>query len=347
MNYHSALSKNPSACSNVIVKCSFNLMENTMHKTPARLLATALLIALSLALAPAISAEAPRQSAACEGVNLAPERGQRDESFDFDGATRSYRLYVPSTLDPEAPAPLVLSLHGFTSNPGQQQFFSKWDEIAETENFIVVYPQGTGAPLRWNAGIRLFNRADQTDDVGFIRALIARLSGEFCIDPARVFVNGLSNGAGMSHRLACDLSDVIAAAGGVAGAYPGANDACETGRPVPIIAFHGTEDPIVPYDGNLALPGIEGWAAAWAARNGCNGSTEAIPAVGDVRGLRYLNCQDDAEVVLYTVEGGGHTWPGGGVIPEFLVGKTNQDVSASALMWEFFKAHPLAAAAAG
>lgn len=306
---------------------------------------SALFAALALTFAGLASAGTPRQAAACEDVNLAPERGQRDESLAFDGGTRYYRLYVPTNLDPAQPAPLVLSLHGFTSNPGQQQFFSKWDEIAEVENFIVVYPQGSGLPLRWNARIRLLNRGDQTDDVGFIRELIAHLSDEFCIDPARIYANGLSNGAGMSHRLACDLSDIIAAAGGVAGAYPGANDECQPARPVPFIAFHGTEDPIVPYDGSAGLPAVETWAADWAARNGCDGTTEAIAAVGAVRGLRYLNCPDSAEVVLYTVEGGGHTWPGGGEIPPFLVGRTNQDVSASAIMWDFFKAHPLTTSA--
>jgi polyhydroxybutyrate depolymerase len=168
--------------------------------------------------------------------------------------------------------------------------------------------------------------------------MLAHLSERLCIDPARVYANGLSNGGGMTNRLACEASDMIAAIGGVAGAYSPVT--CNISRPVPVIAFHGDKDSIVEYEGNAALgfPAYQDWGKAWAERNGCDLTPTLIPQVDDVRGVRYAGCQAGADVVVYTVEGGGHVWPGG---PELrFLGKTSK-VDATPLMWDFFKLHPM------
>jgi polyhydroxybutyrate depolymerase len=151
----------------------------------------------------------------------------------------------------------------------------------------------------------------------------------------------------MSYVLACKLSDRIAAIGGVAGAYSYPPDMCQPDRPMPVIAFHGTADPIVPYEGGLAgrdgitFPAIADWIKSWVERNGCNPDPDEIPANGDASGIRFSECEDGSEVVFYSIAEGGHTWPGGNPMPEWLTGPTSQDIEASQVMWEFFKQHPL------
>lgn len=267
--------------------------------------------------------------------------GMTEQTITSGGLKRSYQLYVPTIYQPTQATPLVFSLHGFASYPAQQQSYARWEVVAEQDPMIVVYPAGTGFPLRWNSGNSPFVRssARAADDVQFFRDLITELSSTLCIDPARIYVNGLSNGAGMSNRLACELSDVVAAMGGVAGAYSPVD--CAPTRPVPIIAFHGTADRIVNYagDANLSLPSANDWVAGWATRNGCNPTPTKLPAKGDASGIQYNECKADAAVIFYTVAKGGHTWPGG---PEVrILGKTSKDIDATATMWAFFKQHSL------
>jgi polyhydroxybutyrate depolymerase len=217
--------------------------------------------------------------------------------------------------------------------------------VADEHGFLVVYPEGTGFPKRWNtSGVA---GEDAADDVIFLSALIDALSQQFNVDPQRIYVNGLSNGGGMSNTLACLQPERIAAIGGVAGAYTEPTAGCNPPRPVPVIAFHGTDDRIVPYAGgaaggpqNFVFPAVPDWAAAWSARNGCDATPESLPAQGEVSGVRYTNCTDGADVVFYTVDGGGHNWPGGGSLPEAIVGHITEDIDASAAMWEFFEQHP-------
>lgn len=279
-------------------------------------------------------------STSCRTATTSVNVGLSNEKLTFGGLQRRYLLYVPATYDPSQATPLVFSLHGFVSNPEQQQQFSAWETVADKEPLIIVYPQGTGFPTRWNAGDSSYIGESTVDDVGFLRQIVATVSASLCIDPSRIYTSGLSNGGGMSNRLACQASDMIAAMGGVAGAYSPID--CAVTRPVSIIAFHGTSDPIVNYHGDTSqnLPDIQTWAAAWAKRDQCAAQPEPIAATGDASGIRYTGCAGNAEVVLYTIEGGGHTWPGSSFKLDFL-GKTSSDINATAVMWEFFKQHPM------
>lgn len=260
---------------------------------------------------------------------------------------REYRLYVPSTYDPAQPTTLVLSFHGFASSPPQQEAYSAWNPISEEHGFVVVYPQGSGVPARWNTGPLFEAGFASTDDVAFVRDLIAHLTETLCIDTTHIHASGFSNGAGMANRLACEAADLIAAIGGVGGAYPAIE--CTPARPVPVITFHGTDDPIVPIDGGDVgigggmLPAIADWTADWAARNDCDLDPANLPAIGAVTGIRYNECAGAVEVIYYTIAGGGHTWPGGNGQLNFLLGPTNRDIVASELIWEFFQRHPLVA----
>ena len=261
------------------------------------------------------------------------------------GLAREYLLYVPASYDRAKPTPLVISMHGGAMWPAAQKEIDRWDRVADEHGFIVVYPSGVSGrgPRAWRAG----REPGLTRDVQFISELIDTLRASYNIDPTRVYANGLSNGGGMSFALSCRLSDRIAAVGVVATAIFLPWSACTDERPVPMIAFHGTDDRQAPYNGGTswvasgAFPNIPGWTATWARRNGCAASPVESSVAADVTRIEYPNCAENAAVVLYRVEGGGHTWPGGKPIPEWFVGITIESIDASSLMWAFFREHPL------
>jgi polyhydroxybutyrate depolymerase len=265
---------------------------------------------------------------------------------------RCYHLYIPPGYDPAQPAPVVVSLHGYVLNPDIQALLSGWHELADREGFVVAYAQGTSYPRRWNAGATW---GAEVDDVHFFRDLVDDLSTLAAVDRSRVYVNGFSNGGGMSVRIGCDAADAVAAIGSVAGAVIDMA-ACNPSRPVPAMAFHGTADWVVPYDGGemSVLPlklgadltrapshfvGAEQWVATLAGLNGCNPTVEALPPQGDVRGSRFTGCDQGADVILYTVEVGGHQWPGGTTIPG--AGRNTMHVDATEEMWRFFEGYRL------
>ena len=259
--------------------------------------------------------------------------------------TRRYLLYVPESYDPTTHTPLVISIHGYAEWPAHQMQISRWNALADQHGFIVVYPMGSDFPLRWRAYGPAGSENDPMLEVTFISALIDQRSAEYNIDPRRIYANGLSNGGGMSFTLACMLSDRIAAIGGVSGAYLLPWEACNPERAVPAVIFHGTGDEIVPYLGgpshafNIPFPNIPEWVDALAQHNGCMGEKGELPENGDVSGIQYTDCA--ADVIFYTIAGGGHGWPGGEPIPEWIVGYTSMDIDATQVMWEFFMQHPL------
>ena len=284
--------------------------------------------------------------AALLGAGVWNLTSQADGYIISGGERRSYLLHVPASYDPATPVPLVISIHGYAEWPAHQMQTSRWNNLADQRGFIVVYPAGAGFPRRWRAGGG--SSADAMQDVTFIADLIDDLAARYNIDRRRIYVNGLSNGGGMSYLLACQLADRIAAAGGVSGAYLFPLSACRPSRSVPFIAFHGTADKIVPYVGgpsesfDLPFPNVPDWIAAYAEHNGCDATPAPLPGRGEVTGIRYTGCRAGADVVFYTIEGGGHAWPGGVPLPRFIVGQTSQDIDATAMMWEFFSRHTLA-----
>jgi polyhydroxybutyrate depolymerase len=266
-------------------------------------------------------------------------------SFVSSGEKREYLLYVPKSYDRSRPTPLIISMHGAGLWGAAQKETSQWNDLADKERFIVVYPSGVGGKgvrtWRVEAGPGLMK------DVAFISALIDTLKKSYNIDSSRIYANGLSNGGGMSFVLSCTLSDRIAAVGLVAAAQTLPWRWCQDNRAVPMIAFHGTADPEIPYNGGSTwiaprpFPSTPRWAANWARRNRCAATPLDSAVATDVTRRTYTNCADDADVVLYTVKGGGHTWPGGGPLPEWFVGSTTRTIDATSLMWAFFSNHPL------
>lgn len=261
------------------------------------------------------------------------------------GEKRTYLLYVPEKYDPATPAPLVISIHGFAEWPAHQRDISHWNTLADQHGLIVVYPSGTNFPLRWQITPGSSSDPHAMVDAIFISDLIDKLSTEYTIDAARIYANGLSNGGGMSYLLSCSLSERIAAFGSVSGAYLLPWEACNPTRQVPAIIFHGTADSIVPYQGgpsqafNIPFPSIPEWIDILATKNGCDKNPQEVVAGDDIRSFQFTGC--DAEVVFYSINGGGHSWPGGVPMPEAIVGYTTQEIDATQLMWDFFQRHPL------
>jgi len=274
------------------------------------------------------------------------------------GQKRCYLLYVPSSYRADHPAPVVFSLHGFMSDPYDQRHYARWESVAETGGFLVVYPQGSSYPLRWNVGPGA--RIDEVDDVRFLSDMIDELSSLAAVDPQQIFVTGFSNGGEKTSQIGCALAGRIAAIGVVSGVGPDYPGGCQPVRPMPVIAFFGTrewtgqaplwgmpiwlQDLVFNVSAEAFLPGPatpEAWAEAWALRNGCQVEPVRTTVSAHVTGDHYTGCADEAEVVLYTIQGGGHAWPGGPSVPVPGLGESTTEIDASRMMWEFFRAHPL------
>lgn len=259
--------------------------------------------------------------------------GDYVEELQVSGQARRYRLHVPLGYDPARATALVVNLHGLNSNAAQQEHVSQMSVKADQVGFIVVYPEGLGDPQSWRVG----PRAEGAADLQFMRDLVGRLQERLNVDPRRIYATGISNGAQMTHRLGCEMADVFAAIAPVSGGYPPL-DTCRPSRPVPVVAFHGTEDSILPYEGKgrILIP-IREWAADWAERNGCDPAPAVTFQQGEVTGETWGDCQEGAVVVLYTIEGRGHSWPGSDMPADI----TTQDIDATGVIWDFFAAHPM------
>ena len=244
------------------------------------------------------------------------------------GDDRAYRLHVPSRYRSDRFTPLVFDFHGYGRSAAEEEAYSQLVPIADRETFILVTPEGSGYPPAWDiVGVYAENGID---DVTFVAELLDTLATKVCVDTARVYATGLSNGAEMAAQVACTLPSRFAAAAPVAGVvYQGC-----AGGAVAVVSFHGTDDFNVPFE--FTPPAM----ADWAAHNGCDLSAGiAVIQLSDhVTRESFAGC-GAAPVVLYVVDGGGHTWPGaeddaGGV------GPTTHEINASELIWEFFRAHP-------
>lgn len=264
--------------------------------------------------------------------------GHFNESVASGGLTRTYIVHVPAGYDGATRAPVVLLFHGFALGADFMELYTGIADAADAGGFIAVIPNGQGSPSFWNTGM-----PGAADDVAFVRDLLAKLDGELCVDPARVYAAGFSNGGGMAQLLSCDMPDRIAAVAVVASTHL-------TCTPhTPVVAFHGDSDPVQRFDGGVGIdvgepPGVTGTPAPvrtrladWAAALGCDATPTASHPGPDVDLSTFSRCSGGgADVLLYVIVGGGHTWPGGTAS----LGATTRTISATSLMWEFFAAHP-------
>jgi len=265
----------------------------------------------------------------------------------IDGRTRVVRVHTPP--HPHATRmPLVLNLHGSGSTAIGQEAFSGMDATADADGFVVAYPQAAipdGRGDDWNVpGALLVGGrkvpAGATNDVRFVTSLVSYLERSYCIDAARVYATGFSGGARLASQLVCNTSAVFAAIAPVSGLrYP---TPCATPMAVPVLSFHGTADPVDPYNGHgqpYWTYSVADAARAWARHDGC-GPGRAV-AHG---GLAYGSCRAGAQVVLYTIPGEGHEWPGGPRMARRLVaalGPQSNLIDADTTMWAFFSHYSL------
>ena len=321
-----------------------------MKKTDQLLIVLAALLLASLACAR--TSNAPTSTAPAPTPTSAPSlpAGEISRTLTHDGRERSYILYVPASVDWSKPVPLVFVFHGGTGNAKNAIRMSGFNPVADKNGFIVVYPNGTGRLnddklLTWNGGTCCgYAQEENVDDVGFVRVIVADLQSLAQIDPKRIYATGLSNGAMLSQRLACEASDLFAAVAPVAGTlnFP----ACSPAQPVSVIEFHGTADEHVPYEGgygpeslvNVNFASVRDSVGFWTQFDRC-GPQPQTNSFDDIQHEVWMGCTGSTSVELYTILGGGHAWPGGaGGWPGS--DQPTQSISASQLIWEFFAAHP-------
>ena len=269
--------------------------------------------------------------------------------------------HLPPSYAGRQPLPLIIDLHGYSETAAIHTAISGLGAYGDAHHFITLTPQTNGPVPHWSTAL---NGAD----VAFIGGLLDTAEKTLCVDQARIFVTGYSNGAFMTSAIACKYADRVAAVAPVAGIQKIAG--CTFSRPVPVVAFHGTKDRFVPYDGSvgpsaLKLPAADGSGktlgqlgsaalkpgpsipqatAAWAQRNGCGPTPTSRSVTSDVTLISYP-CPAGADVELYRVTNGGHAWPGSAVDKsiESIVGHVTLTISADDIMWAFFQKHPLAA----
>lgn len=277
------------------------------------------------------------------GADCRPARDTADpngpQTFVFDGTERSFLLATPTDYDGRTAMPLVLNFHGFASNKELQEANTTMAAVGTERGFIVVTPDGLGSPMQWN----VFSVPAQADDFAFVHALVADLKAQLCIDDERVYAAGHSNGSAFSAFLVCDAPYEFAAVAMVSVTTP---SNCPDGVAPATLAIPGTADPQVPYDGgtivglSIALPAAVAVIEGYANRYGCGELTEETIADG-VTAIRYSGCDGGAEVVLDSVEGGTHSWPGGvAAINDPTNSVAGREFSATDEILDFFERNP-------
>lgn len=261
------------------------------------------------------------------------------QTLKWQNKTRRFIVYLPQDYSPQEELPLVINMHAFTGTGAGQFNYTKYHKLADTARCIVVYPYGIGG--RWNTG-PVFGIGSNVDDVGFIGRLIDYMSIVYSIDARRVYATGYSAGGFMSHKLACELTNRIAAIAPVAASmHPETYQTCDPDRPVPTLMFNSISDPVTRYNGFEGVQPVEDVVALWSDLNDCDiiPVEEELPNIVQNDGSRvnkitYQNC-DESELVFMKFFNAGHTWPGAN--PTFILGNTNQDVNATNESWAFFK----------
>lgn len=300
---------------------------------------------------------ATRSPGCTSGTDSATPRGSQAQiDLAGHGFDRWYSLFVPFSYDGER-TPLVIDLHGYLSGAAGQAAMSNFARLAEDERFVWVTPQGNGTMPYWNA----VPHPNLPDDIAFIEHVIDDVERQLCIDRARVYVSGFSNGAFLASLVACRLSHRVAAVAVVAGLQMPRG--CEPSRPLPILAIHGTDDRYVSFGGGpnpaldelpwndessaafhgLPFADVTTTAAKWAALQGCEPDPSTTTIGPSVDLIEYSGCSADSVIQLYVINGGGHTWPASAfsVASESVLGPTTHEIDASRLIWEFFEDHPL------
>ena len=316
---------------------------------------------------PGTVSDAPaRPSAGCSAA-VSRTAGATSQTITVGTTQRTYRRYLPQGGGNE-PRPVVINLHGLTSNIDQQVAVTGFESLAEREKFVVLTPQALGKPTQWSAAMTPDN-----PDVAFIGSMLDEVAAATCVDTARVYSTGISDGGIMSSILACRMGDRIAAVGLVSGiAHPAG---CSPGRAMPVIVFWGKEDVVLPYCGGVGpaveallkgtpvdpsaepecppsnrfgFPPVEDAVSTWVSEDGCDPAPRTVEAGADVEERIFGGCRDGAMVRFYVVSDGGHSWPGSEAMAALsrspagrIIGHTTNEIDATELIWAFFRTYAL------
>jgi polyhydroxybutyrate depolymerase len=258
--------------------------------------------------------------------------GRVAASIESSGGLRQYLVLVPPGYSPDEPTPLAFMFHGAGSNKEQQLEYSEFGPVAMAGGALLVLPDAHQSEKRWSP---IGPDGSGVDDLRFFDDLLGRIRADFCVDPDRVLVAGMSSGGFMAAAIGCQRSSRVSAVGAVTASL-WVRQLCRDAQPVAYVNFHGTNDTVVPFAGGpspfgLTTGPVEETAQGWATQNGCDGSPVDRPVGTEVVHRTWSGC--DAATSLYIVQGGGHTWPGAEESP---IGHTTQDVDASAIIWETF-----------
>jgi polyhydroxybutyrate depolymerase len=285
---------------------------------------------------------------------VAGSDGNLKGSLTVDGHERTYEFHVPATYKTEQSVPLVLILHGRLGDGRGTASLTHFDKVSDAHGFLAVYPDGLHRS--WADGRKVTDSDKEgIDDVKFLSELIHKLSSAQRIDDSRIYVAGISNGGFMTQRVACELSDQIAAVGVVAATMSEQIAAsCHPTKPVSVLMMQGSLDTFVPIQGGAMgrngsrgqILSLRATAEKWVNLDGCNSTPERSTLPDNARDgttvqrESFSGCKERTEVVAYTVEGGGHTWPGGKqYLPAAIIGKTTRNLDGSETLWEFFARH--------
>ncbi len=286
-----------------------------------------------------------------------PSEGTVADSLRVEGARRTFLVHVPMASNLGVKRPLLIVLHPFTGTGRSMEQLTGFSSVADSEGFIVAYPDGRQRVWNANPASPSSLLGAPADDVAFVSALIDYLIEKHNADPDRVYVAGASSGGLMTHRVACELTDKLAAAAAVMITLPtGWQDREDPAKPLPFLMIQGVADPFFPWEGGTVNEGpfrkhtyqsAADTVAFWVAQNNANPSPVEtnLPDTSSDDGTtvferHYAAQPEGAEVILYGINGGGHTWPGSTDDSlKFLVGTTSQDINASKVIWDFLKTH--------
>ena len=270
-----------------------------------------------------------------------------NDSIIHDNLYRSYKIYIPAIYNASQATPLVFNFHGLTGNSDIAMWHADFRSIADTANFIIVHPQGllnAAGETHWNVG----QIGTSINDIDFVSSLLDSLSLEYNIDLDRVYSTGMSNGAYMSYRLACELSDKIAAIAPVAGSYISYMlNGCNPTHPTPVLHIHGIADSSSIYYGKPGIESIPSIISYWVNYNQCDTQNVFTQIINinltdssTVEHYTWKNGINGVEVEHFKIIDGGHTWPGSN-FPNSNGGVTNYDINASLEIWKFFSKYDL------
>lgn len=298
----------------------------------------------------------PIPSSGCGSSTVGTVTAQKEFLDDSD---RWFLLTTPTDIDADTPLPLVLDFHGLMEGADIHAKMSDLPTFGQENGFIVVNPNGTGNPIHWEIN----PDPSSNDDLAYTTSMLDQLEAELCVDTSRVYSTGLSNGAMFSSVLGCAMSDRIVAIAPVSGVqHP---KPCEPGRPVPVLAFHGTDDPILLFNGGVGPrlnqimtegvdkvgegptdlpaadvdgPGYPATAQEWADTNGCTGDP-TDDQLTDTVTVRTWDCPADGATEFVIIDGGGHSWPGSEFSKALkrVMGPTDDSIVANELIWDFFQ----------